>query len=69
MFHGVDRDIAFYSLSILNAASVFGRTIPNVRCLSLELTICVTLTVINTQYFADSYGALTVLVVSFESPL
>ncbi|GAA5934505.1 uncharacterized protein JCM15063_004595 [Sporobolomyces koalae] len=40
-FHGVDRDIAFYSLSILNAASLFGRTIPN--------------------YFADSYGALTVL--------
>jgi len=31
MFHGVDKDIAFYSLSILNAASVFGRTIPNVR--------------------------------------
>ncbi|GAA6020788.1 hypothetical protein JCM11491_004651 [Sporobolomyces phaffii] len=40
-FHGVDKDIAFYSLSILNAASLFGRTIPN--------------------YFADSYGALTVL--------
>ncbi|GAA5996083.1 hypothetical protein JCM5350_007007 [Sporobolomyces pararoseus] len=41
VFHGVDRDIAFYSLSILNAASLFGRTIPN--------------------YFADQYGALTVL--------
>ncbi|GAA6002589.1 uncharacterized protein JCM10292_007747 [Rhodotorula paludigena] len=29
LFQGVSDDIAFYSLSILNAASVFGRTIPN----------------------------------------
>ncbi|GAA5913169.1 uncharacterized protein JCM6883_006547 [Sporobolomyces salmoneus] len=42
VFHGVDKDIAFYSLSILNAASLFGRTIPN--------------------YFADSYGALNVVI-------
>lgn len=27
--HGVDPDFAFYSLSILNAASMFGRIIPN----------------------------------------
>jgi predicted MFS family arabinose efflux permease len=27
--HGIDKSFAFYSLSILNAASVFGRTIPN----------------------------------------
>ncbi len=27
--HGVDPNFAFYSLSILNAASVFGRIIPN----------------------------------------
>jgi len=27
--HGVDSNLAFYSLSILNAASVFGRIIPN----------------------------------------
>ncbi|GAA6016414.1 hypothetical protein JCM10207_003853 [Rhodosporidiobolus poonsookiae] len=29
LYHGVRQDIAFYSLSILNAASLFGRTIPN----------------------------------------
>ncbi|GAA6030285.1 hypothetical protein JCM8097_009028 [Rhodosporidiobolus ruineniae] len=29
LFHGVSEDIAFYSLSILNAASLFGRIIPN----------------------------------------
>ncbi|GAA5856025.1 hypothetical protein JCM8547_002945 [Rhodosporidiobolus lusitaniae] len=29
LFHNVPEDIAFYSLSILNAASLFGRTIPN----------------------------------------
>ncbi|GAA5920925.1 hypothetical protein JCM1841_003625 [Sporobolomyces salmonicolor] len=44
LHHGIRQDIAFYSLSILNAASLFGRTIPN--------------------YFADSYGALTVLIPS-----
>ncbi|CEQ40188.1 SPOSA6832_01772, partial [Sporobolomyces salmonicolor] len=44
LYHGIRQDIAFYSLSILNAASLFGRTIPN--------------------YFADSYGALTVLIPS-----
>ncbi|QRV83130.1 major facilitator superfamily transporter [Ceratobasidium sp. AG-Ba] len=27
--HGLDHNLAFYSLAILNAASVFGRTIPN----------------------------------------
>ncbi|QRV97283.1 major facilitator superfamily transporter [Ceratobasidium sp. AG-Ba] len=27
--HGLDRNLAFYSLAILNAASIFGRTIPN----------------------------------------
>lgn len=31
--NGVDRDLAFYALSILNAASLFGRLIPNVRSL------------------------------------
>lgn len=38
LFHHVSNDIAFYSLAMLNAASVFGRTVPNVRirlvCLS-----------------------------------
>ncbi|GAA5981894.1 hypothetical protein JCM11641_001934 [Rhodosporidiobolus odoratus] len=29
LFNGVSSNIAFYSLSILNAASLFGRTIPN----------------------------------------
>jgi hypothetical protein len=28
--HGVSRNLTFYALSILNAASVFGRIIPNV---------------------------------------
>ncbi|KAF9560641.1 monocarboxylate permease [Agrocybe pediades] len=28
ILHGVDKNLAFYSLSILNAASFFGRTIP-----------------------------------------
>lgn len=27
--HGVDANLAFYCLSILNAASVFGRVLPN----------------------------------------
>ncbi|CUA75712.1 putative transporter MCH4 [Saccharomyces cerevisiae S288c] [Rhizoctonia solani] len=27
--HGIDETLAFYSLAILNAASIFGRTIPN----------------------------------------
>ncbi|KAG9077915.1 hypothetical protein FS749_010161 [Ceratobasidium sp. UAMH 11750] len=27
--HGLDHNLAFYSLAILNAASIFGRTIPN----------------------------------------
>ncbi|QRV86674.1 major facilitator superfamily transporter [Ceratobasidium sp. AG-Ba] len=27
--HGLDHNLAFYSLAILNAASVFGRTVPN----------------------------------------
>ncbi|KAF8610236.1 MFS general substrate transporter [Ceratobasidium sp. AG-I] len=27
--HGLDKNLAFYSLAILNAASIFGRTIPN----------------------------------------
>ncbi|KAJ1301772.1 hypothetical protein OPQ81_009001 [Rhizoctonia solani] len=27
--HGIDESLAFYSLAILNAASIFGRTIPN----------------------------------------
>lgn len=27
--HGIDGNLAFYSLAILNAASIFGRTIPN----------------------------------------
>ncbi|KAF8755950.1 MFS general substrate transporter [Rhizoctonia solani] len=27
--HGIDQSLAFYSLAILNAASIFGRTIPN----------------------------------------
>ncbi|KAG9127643.1 hypothetical protein FRC07_011229, partial [Ceratobasidium sp. 392] len=27
--HGLDHNLAFYSLTILNAASIFGRTIPN----------------------------------------
>lgn len=30
--NGVSRNLAFYALSILNAASVFGRIIPNVCC-------------------------------------
>lgn len=29
--NGIDENLAFYSLSILNAASLFGRLIPNVR--------------------------------------
>ena len=28
-YHGLPENVAFYSLSILNAASIFGRTIPN----------------------------------------
>jgi len=28
-FHGLPQNLAFYSLAILNGASVFGRTIPN----------------------------------------
>lgn len=32
LFHHVSDNIAFYSLAMLNATSVFGRTIPNVRC-------------------------------------
>jgi hypothetical protein len=32
--NGVDMNLAFYALSILNAGSLFGRLIPNVRPLS-----------------------------------
>ena len=62
--NGVSRNLAFYALSILNAASVFGRIIPNVCQLSLNRSSLVLLTLFFEilQWLADTYGPLTILI-------
>ena len=61
--NGVSRNLAFYALSILNAASVFGRIIPNVCRFSLDISL-VSLTLFSEilQWLADTYGPLTILI-------
>lgn len=62
MFHNVSHNIAFYSLAILNAASVIGRTIPNVSRFVCGHSEARSADSDAPQYFADSYGPLNLLI-------
>ncbi|ORY63696.1 major facilitator superfamily domain-containing protein [Leucosporidium creatinivorum] len=64
-YHGLSQTISFYSLSILNAASIFGRTIPNAMAdyygpMNMLIPMCVGSTVLVWAMFGatNSGGAI-----------
>lgn len=60
--NGVDENVALYCLSILNAASLFGRIIPNVRPAGPVRRRLLTVPPLTPQWLADTWGAFAILI-------
>ncbi|TFK75528.1 monocarboxylate permease [Pluteus cervinus] len=55
--HGVDRNFAFYALSVLNAASIFGRTLPTLFAPKLGIFNVLAITTVGTGIVILSLAA------------